>query len=93
MTLDIVWEYGAESGEQHFFADNASGVQRLPNGNTLIGERDNHRIIEVTPEKEIIWEYFYGGGSSLRIYRAYRIPPEWIPGNPAGYTEWSKLYE
>ena len=93
VTLDIVWEYGAESGEQHFFADNASGVQRLPNGNTLIGERDNHRIIEVTHEKEIIWEYFYGGGSSLRIYRAYRIPPEWIPGNPAGYTEWSKLYE
>jgi len=93
VTLDIVWEYGAESGEQHFFADNACSVQRLPNGNTLIAERDNHRIIEVTPEKEIVWEYFYGGGSSLRIYRAFRVPPEWIPGNPAGYTEWSNLYE
>jgi hypothetical protein len=29
----------------------------LKNGNTLIVESDNGRAFEVTPEKEIVWEY------------------------------------
>jgi hypothetical protein len=34
-----------------------SAQQRLPNGNTLITESNNGRIIEVTPEGELVWEY------------------------------------
>ena len=30
---------------------------RLENGNTLVAEFINNRIIEVTPDKEIVWEY------------------------------------
>lgn len=29
----------------------------------------------------------------LNIYRALRIPPDWVPGNPSGYPEWAELSE
>ncbi len=50
----IIWEY--ESGEE-FYATNISGSQRLDNGNTLICDGPSGQFFEVTPEKEIIWEY------------------------------------
>jgi len=33
-------------------------ADRLPNGNTLIVDSLNHRVIEVTPTGEIVWEYY-----------------------------------
>jgi hypothetical protein len=33
-------------------------ADRLPNGNTLIVDTLNHRVIEVTPQGEIVWEYY-----------------------------------
>jgi outer membrane protein assembly factor BamB len=44
----VVWEY--EVGSQLYSA------VRLANGNTLIGTGDGHRVIEVNPAKEIVWE-------------------------------------
>lgn len=32
-------------------------ADRLPNGNTLIGDTLNDRAIEVTPDRKIVWEY------------------------------------
>jgi len=96
VTFEIVWQYGAESGDEFFFSHNISSAQRLPNGNTLITEGANGRVFEVTPDKEIVWEFLSPMGPAGRhtpVYRAYRIPPEWVPGNPAGYTEWATLYE
>ena len=58
-------------------------MQRLPNGNTLITEGTDGRLIEVTRDHEIVWEYispYYGkNGNHNMIYRAYRLPYEWIP--------------
>jgi len=96
VTFEIVWQYGAESGDEFFFSQNISSAQRLPNGNTLITEGANGRLFEVTPDKEIVWEFFSPAGPAGNpgpLYRAYRVPPEWVPGNPAGYTEWTTLYE
>jgi len=96
VTMEIVWQYGAESGDEFFFSHNISSAQRLPNGNTLIDEGANGRVFEVTPAKEIVWDItcpLAGPQGTARVYRAYRIPPEWVPGNPAGYTEWAKLYK
>ena len=31
--------------------------QRLPNGNTLISETNNGRILEVTRDADVVWEY------------------------------------
>jgi arylsulfotransferase ASST len=76
---DIVWQY--EDGE-NFFSPFRSGNQRLPNGNTLICECDAGHIFEVTPEKEIVWNFwspFVAQGRhhlGKRIHRATRYPAD-----------------
>ena len=75
----IVWQY--ENGED-FFSPFRSGNQRLPNGNTLICECDAGHLFEVTPEKEVVWDFwspFVGQGPhhlGKRIHRATRYAPE-----------------
>jgi hypothetical protein len=94
-TKEIVWQYDHKnglviipSGEHHkFFSEFLSSVQRLPNGNTLITEGMSKRVFEVTKDKEIVWEFIF----SDIIYRCYRIPPEWVPGNPANYEYWENI--
>lgn len=44
----IVWEYNVGS--------KLYSAVRLANGNTLIGTGDGHRVIEVSPSKETVWE-------------------------------------
>jgi len=51
-------------------------MQRLPNGNTLICETTSARVFEVTPEREIVWEYVDPGGFT---FRAHRYPYDWVP--------------
>jgi Arylsulfotransferase (ASST) len=51
-----VWSYTAPN-KGDFFAVFMSGAQRLPNGNTLICTGFSGTIFEVTPEKEIVWNY------------------------------------
>ncbi len=46
------WEVGSESLTWPRDAD------RLPNGNTLITDTINHRVIEITPTGEVVWEYY-----------------------------------
>ncbi|MCD6236963.1 MAG: aryl-sulfate sulfotransferase [Thermoplasmata archaeon] len=92
VTLDIVWEYKhplgfkfIPSGKMHKFLSATMGnAQRLPNGNTLICEGRSKRVFEVNSKGEIVWELTW----HCRIYRAYRVPPEWVPGNPCRYTPW-----
>ena len=93
ITLEIVWEYTSKkgfsflSGNFHkFFTPVLGSAQRLPNGNTLISEGLSRRAFEVTPEKEIVWEYYCRFG--FKLNRFYRVPPEWVPGNPADYDYW-----
>jgi len=33
-------------------------ADRLPNGNTLVVDSLNHRVVEVTPEGEVVWEFY-----------------------------------
>lgn len=80
-TQEVVWEYG--SGEAEFFYTRLIGsVQRLPNGNTLISESDNGRVFEVTPEKEIVWEFVspYLAGPNdeyiASVYELVRLEPD-----------------
>ena len=79
VSLKLVWSYTSPT----FFATNISGAQRLPNGNTLITEGPSGRVFEVTQGGMIVWEYvfpiFGGARAANSVYRAYRIPYEWIP--------------
>ncbi len=98
ITLDVVWEYAnpqpkyddeGNCTEPRLFSPFISGAQRLANGNTLVCQGSNGRIIELTPAKEIVWEYVSphlgpvdpdaGRFGSTNVYRAYRIPRSWIP--------------
>jgi outer membrane protein assembly factor BamB len=61
---DVVWEFevpmfGRESAPGHgpeAFGNKAFSAVRLPNGNTLIATGNGHSVIEVTHDKEVIWE-------------------------------------
>ncbi len=89
-TLKIVWQYTpAEAGflmpvdANRFYSPFISSAQRLPNGNTLITEGSGGRIIEVTAEHELVWEYispYWGDLMKMNmVYRAYRAPYDWVP--------------
>ncbi len=51
-----------------FFSYAAGSMQRLPNGNTLISEDVKGRVFEITPEKQIVWQF----KSNVRTCRAKR---------------------
>ena len=81
-TSEIVWKY-QDFSLMNFVSPFISGVQRLPNGNTLITEGNFGRIFEVTTEGELVWEYisdkfvvnpFLGENNS--VFRAYRYPED-----------------
>ena len=78
-TLELVWSYTGP----RLFSTNISGAQRLPNGNTLITEGAPGRLLEVTSDRKIVWEYIYpwfgGANSTNGVYRGYRVPYGWIP--------------
>lgn len=63
-TGDIVWEFavpmfGREAAPGHgpeAFGNKAFSAVRLPSGNTLISTGNGHSVIEVTHDKEIVWQ-------------------------------------
>lgn len=60
----IVWQYevpmfGKPPAGGHgpeAFGNSVFSALRLANGNTLIGTGNGHSVLEVTPEKEIVWK-------------------------------------
>lgn len=60
-----VWSYS--EGLEHPLA-----AQRLPNGNTLIGDARLGRVIEVTPDKKVAWRYESTDLANMRMRNAHR---------------------
>ncbi|MFW6003607.1 MAG: aryl-sulfate sulfotransferase [Halanaeroarchaeum sp.] len=54
------WERTWEVGNGQFTWPR--DADRLPNGNTLITDTMNHRVVEVTPEGEVVWESYVTWG-------------------------------
>ncbi|HSW58477.1 MAG TPA: aryl-sulfate sulfotransferase [Dehalococcoidales bacterium] len=90
VSLEAVWQYpsfeipgAAVMAHSRLYSKFVSSAQRLLNGNTLITEGGCGRFLEVTPRHEIVWEYispYYSLQMKMNhVYRAYRIPPEWVP--------------
>ena len=60
---DVVWEYEvplfdkprADGHGPEAWGNKLYGAVRLPNGNTLIATGNGHSVIEVTPEKKVVW--------------------------------------
>jgi len=53
---EIVWKYESKPKEGYAGKVEVHSFQRLPDGNTMIAEGGNSRIIEVTPEGKIVKE-------------------------------------
>lgn len=68
-TMAIAWSY-AGTPEAPFGSDIRGDQQRLANGNTLITESDTGRILEVTADGSLVWEFrnpARGGKNGSRI--------------------------
>ena len=77
-TNEVVWEY-RDDPCTFFYSHHISGAERLKTGNTLICEGSFGRIFEVTPEKEIVWEFInpkfdpmFMGDTVNWVFRAFR---------------------
>lgn len=57
LTGQTIWYYRG-TADNPFYTRGAGACHRLPNGNTLIIESIVGRCFEVTPEKDIVWEYY-----------------------------------
>ena len=88
-TQEIVWGYYGDQ-VNGFYSYSAGSCQRLANGNTLITESNAGRAFEVTPENEIVWEYYNPDrvgkdeGVIGTLFEMLRLDPgfptEWIAG-------------
>jgi len=92
VTQEIVWSYGTRD-DQPLYSEYCGIAQRLPNGNTLINEALPGRVIEVSPDDEIVWEYINpnrveGNEDTIAtLMDFHRLPqafePDWL-GSAAG---------
>lgn len=92
VTHAVVWEYFDEM-RPAFFSPYMGSAERLPNGNTHITESATGRLFEVTPERDIVWEYvipYFSGypepearryvpGYHNSVFRSYRYQRSQIP--------------
>jgi hypothetical protein len=67
--MRLVWQYGnpenAETGgygAEPGYLSYPQSAQRLDNGNTLIVDAGNLRVLEISPDKEILWEHYLNSG-------------------------------
>jgi len=84
-TREVVWQYRGDR-EHPFYSLGVGSCQRLPDGGTLITESMYGRAFIVTPDGEIVWEYYnpHRAGDDLELiatlHEAYWYPPEAVEG-------------
>ena len=67
--VEITWSYKGDP-PQDMFAPFMSGVDRTPSGNTVFAFGHNKRIMEVTPEGEVVADFRVPGpGNTFRVRR------------------------
>lgn len=84
----IVWTYGARDGTG-FHSDVNGEQQRLPGGNVLVTESRSGRVFEVTPKREVVWDYHtreVAKGEQYdyiaSILGAHRVPASYLDFRP-----------
>jgi hypothetical protein len=80
---NIIWQYGNENnvegeeskGDGFNQLNHPLTAWRYENGNTLILDSGNHRVIEVNKEKEIVWDYIISQADNDRDppVKAFRL--------------------
>lgn len=88
-TGELLWSFEGSSREP-FYSKTCGTTQRLGNQNTLITESDGGRAFEITPQGEVVWEYYnpHRGGPGNEfiacLFALHRIGPQagfdWLQG-------------
>lgn len=81
----IVWQFDVPMFGQsprgghgpEAFGNSVFSALRLPNGNTLIGTGNGHSVLEVTPEKQIVWKLTQNDLPGITL--AWVTTLEWHP--------------
>ena len=76
-----IWQYG---GPGNFFSIVTSGMQRLPNGNTMILEGMTGRAFEIDANEDKVWEYVNPVIRTGPLARDQPIPT-FVPNDPNPY--------
>ncbi len=80
--------YGPDSADlvfadpENFYCGFQGGVNRQPNGNSLITYSSNRSLFEVDTEGTVVWEYI--DPMNLYTARAHRYSPDYITLDPKG---------
>jgi hypothetical protein len=69
-TARMVWQYRASPA---LYTPFTGSVQRLENGNTLVGFMWIGRIHEVSPTSQLVWSATLGAPTPISTYRALRV--------------------
>lgn len=69
----IVWDFNRD-GSKGLYSPFMSGAQRLTNGNTLMVQGCDKRIVEITPQNEVVMDFHVGGAG--RMHRIAKYPPD-----------------
>ena len=89
-----IWRYNID-----FFALLLGGVQRIQNGNTIICTGAGGKFLEVTPDKQIVWEYEnpYPNQYTNNVFKFVYYPPGEPPApngsdlDCIGSLEWNNV--
>lgn len=94
----LSWQFKSDPTSA-FYSSEISGVQRLPNGNTLACEGVNARFFEVTSDGKMVWEYInpVDNAGPMAQYEYASLDPKthpesavfkihWYPANFSGFT-------
>jgi hypothetical protein len=74
-TKQVVWQYGTtgQTGSGFNQLNNPNSAELLPNGNILIADENNSRVIEVTRAHNIVWQIGSNRGLNIVAF-ASRLP-------------------
>ncbi len=80
VSKQVVWRFNATQLNS-FYSPYISGVQRLPNGNTLVCPGAHGHIFEVTESGDIVWEFINPVGDRTgEDYGIYKIMTDRVGG-------------
>jgi hypothetical protein len=77
----LLWKVANQDLAQPLFSD-PCGLQRLPNGNTMIcsyGAKEGARVFELNSKNEIVWTYEKYGAHEIQVLTTNGIP---LKGQP-----------
>jgi hypothetical protein len=94
-TQAIPWST-AETPSVDFFSPVRGSCQRLPNGNTFIANSNVGQLLEISPEKKVVWDCFCNdsvanarryGPDQVEFLKSKQILPRPKDGDPPAKTD------